>query len=133
MSARSGGGPRAFLPEVAVAGGLILAPYILPLIGAGPDLMSRILIWGLFGLGFDLLFGYTGLLSFGQAAFYGTGGFVTAWLLTEEAGAPLLLALLIGTLAASACGLIIGFLTLRRTGIYFAMSTLAFGEMFFFI
>src|SRR3546814_5979644 len=55
---------------------------ILPHIGISEDLMTRILIWGLFGLGFDLLFGYTGLLSFGQAAFYGTGGFVTAYLLT---------------------------------------------------
>ncbi|MGN6390445.1 MAG: branched-chain amino acid ABC transporter ATP-binding protein/permease [Burkholderiaceae bacterium] len=124
---------KRFWPEIAVAIGLLIAPFVLPLVGVSPDLLSRILIWGLFGLGFDLLFGYPGLLSFGQAAFYGTGGFVTAYLLTEGLVGNMLLALLIGTAVASVAGLIIGFLTLRRTGIYFAMSTLAFGEMFFFI
>ena len=52
-----------------------------------PNTVNRILVWGLFGLGFDILFGYTGLLSFGQSAFYGTGGFVAAYLLTR-AGFP---------------------------------------------
>ena len=47
------------------AAGLIAAPYVLPLLGAAPNTVSRILVWGLFGLGFDILFGYTGLLSFG--------------------------------------------------------------------
>jgi len=120
-------------PEIALAIGLALVPWVLPALGLGADLASRILIWGLFGLGFDLLFGYTGLLSFGQAAFYGTGGFVAAYLMTERVVTHMLLALAIGTLAAAIAGLVIGYLTLRRTGIYFAMSTLAFGEMFFFI
>ncbi|WP_414245862.1 ABC transporter permease subunit [Castellaniella hirudinis] len=112
---------------------LIVAPFVLPAIGMSPDLLTRILIFGIFGLGFDLLFGYTGLLSFGQAAFYGTGGFVTAYLMTDGIVPNMLLALLIGTVVAAATGLLIGYLTLRRTGIYFAMSTLAFGEMFFFM
>jgi branched-chain amino acid transport system permease protein len=120
-------------PEVAVAAGLLLSPFVLPHLGVGADLMGRILIWGLFGIGFDLLFGYTGLLSFGQAAFYGTGGFVAAYLLTNNVVPGILLALLIGMLVAGVAGVVIGYLTLRRTGIYFAMSTLAFGEMFFFI
>ncbi|MEO6985638.1 MAG: branched-chain amino acid ABC transporter ATP-binding protein/permease [Paralcaligenes sp.] len=123
---------RRQIPELVVGICLIIAPFVLPSIGIGADLLTRILIWGLFGLGFDLLFGYTGLLSFGQAAFYGTGGFVTAYLLTGGA-VPILLALLIGTVAATLTGVVIGYLTLRRTGIYFAMSTLAFGEMFFFL
>src|SRR5690606_38726659 len=97
------------------------------------DLLTRILIWGLFGLGFDLLFGYTGLLSFGQSAFYGTGGFVAAYLLTSGIVPHMLFALLCGTVVAAIAGLAIGYLTLRRTGIYFAMSTLAFGEMFYFL
>ncbi|UHL64425.1 branched-chain amino acid ABC transporter ATP-binding protein/permease [Paralcaligenes sp. KSB-10] len=124
---------RRQIPEMVVGVCLIAAPFILPSLGIGADLMTRILIWGLFGLGFDLLFGYTGLLSFGQAAFYGTGGFVTAYLLTSGIVPHMLLALLVGTILASVAGLIIGYLTLRRTGIYFAMSTLAFGEMFFFL
>ncbi len=126
-------GLRRFGPDLAMAAGLALAPWALPLVGAGPDLLSRVLVWGLFGLGFDLLFGYTGLLSFGQAAFYGLGGFVCAYMLTESSMPHLLLALAVGTLAAALAGLVIGFLTLRRTGIYFAMSTLAFAEMFFFL
>ncbi len=132
---QGGGGMimRGRLPEMWVGLGLIVAPFVLPAIGMSPDLLTRILILGLFGLGFDLLFGYTGLLSFGQAAFYGTGGFVTAYLLTDGVVPNMLLALAIGTVAAAVMGLIIGYLTLRRTGIYFAMSTLAFGEMFFFM
>jgi len=124
---------RRQIPEMAVGIGLILAPFILPHVGLSADLLTRILIWGLFGLGFDLLFGYTGLLSFGQAAFYGTGGFVTAYLLTAGFADQMLLALLIGTVMATLAGVVIGYLTLRRTGIYFAMSTLAFGEMFYFL
>lgn len=112
---------------------LIMAPFIAPLFGAGPDLLGRVLIWGLFGLGFDLLFGYTGLLSFGQAAFYGTGSFVTAYLLTTGIIPNMLVALFVAMLVASVLGLMIGYLTLRRSGIYFAMSTLAFGEMIYFL
>lgn len=112
---------------------LILAPFIAPFVGAGPDLLGRVLIWGLFGLGFDLLFGYTGLLSFGQAAFYGTGSFVTAYLLTTGIIPNMLVALVVAMLIAAALGLVIGYLTLRRSGIYFAMSTLAFGEMIYFL
>ena len=58
--------------------------------------MNRILVWGLFGIGFDILFGYTGLLSFGQSAFFGTGGFVAAYLLIDAGFPNVLLALLIG-------------------------------------
>ncbi len=56
---------------------------MLPHLGFSPTTINRILIWGLFGLGFDILFGFTGLLSFGQSAFFGTGGMVAAYLLTD--------------------------------------------------
>ena len=56
---------------------------MLPHLGFAPNTVNQILIWGLFGIGFDILFGYTGLLSFGQSAFFGTGGFVAAYLLTN--------------------------------------------------
>jgi branched-chain amino acid transport system permease protein len=124
---------RRQLPEIVVGVCLLTAPFVLPHLGMSADLLTRILIWGLFGLGFDLLFGYTGLLSFGQSAFYGTGGFVTAYLLTSGIVPHMLGALLVGVIIASIAGLAIGYLTLRRTGIYFAMSTLAFGEMFYFL
>ena len=112
---------------------LILAPFVLPAIGANADMLSRILIWGMFGLGFDLIFGYTGLLSFGQSAFYGTGGFVAAYLLVSHKIGDVFLALAIGTVGAAIVGFGVGLLALRRTGIYFAMITVAFAEMFFFL
>ena len=124
---------RRWWPELLLLAVLVSAPYLGAFIGFGPDLLGRILIWGLFGLGFSLLFGYAGLLSFGQSAFFGTGGFVCAYLLAEGHVENTLLALFAGTVAAAAAGLVIGFLTLRRTGIYFAMGTLAFAEMFYFL
>ncbi|HEY8586798.1 MAG TPA: branched-chain amino acid ABC transporter ATP-binding protein/permease [Rhodanobacter sp.] len=126
-------GALPYLPEILVAIGLAIAPVVLPMVGAGPDLLGRVLIWGLFGLGFDLLFGYTGLLSFGQAAFFGTGGIVAAWLLTAGGFLSILPALLVGTAVAGVLGVVIGYVALRSSGIYFAMSTLAFGEMIFFL
>ncbi len=124
---------RPLLVELLTALGLILAPYLLPPLGFAANTVNQIVIWGLFGIGFDILFGYTGLLSFGQAAFYGTGGFVAAYLLTENLMSNVMLALLIGTVAAAAVGVLVGIVALRRTGIYFAMITLAIAEMFYFI
>ncbi|TFZ08501.1 branched-chain amino acid ABC transporter ATP-binding protein/permease [Ramlibacter humi] len=124
---------RRFLLEILAAVCLIGVPYVLPLLGAAPNTVNRILVWGLFGLGFDILFGYTGLLSFGQSAFYGTGGFVAAYLLTQMGFPSVLLALVIGMVAAAIVGYLIGLLALRRTGIYFAMITVAIAEIFFFV
>jgi branched-chain amino acid transport system permease protein len=126
-------GVRRWWPEAAAAAGLALAPFVLPTLGFSPDTVNRILVWGLFGLGFDMLFGYTGLLSFGQAAFFGTGGFTAAYLLTQGLVGNVMLALMIGTLAASVAGLLVGMIALRRTGIYFAMITVAIGQVFFFL
>jgi branched-chain amino acid transport system permease protein len=108
---------------------LLASPFVLPLIAADVPMLSRILVWGLFGLGFAILFGFTGLLSLGQAVFFGMGGFTTAWL-TTDLGVPVLAALLAGTIVAALIGVVIGYFTERRRGIYFAMITLAFGEMF---
>ena len=74
---------RPFLVEALTAIGLIATPFVLPYLGFAPTTINRILIWGLFGIGFDILFGFTGLLSFGQSAFFGTGGLVAAYLLTQ--------------------------------------------------
>ena len=83
MSAADGRRLARWLPELAMAVALVVLPFGFDAWLGSADLFTRILIWGIFGLGFDLLFGRTGLLSFGQAAFYGTGGFVTAYLLTS--------------------------------------------------
>src|ERR1700742_2116584 len=121
------------LVELFTAIALILAPFVLPHIGFAPTTINRILVWGLFGIGFDILFGYTGLLSFGQSAFYGTGGFVAAYLLTRAGFGNVVGALIIGMIAAAATGYLVGLIALRRTGIYFAMITVAIAEVFFFV
>src|SRR4029079_6211067 len=95
---------RPFLIEALTAIGLILAPILLPYLDFAPNTVNRILVWGLFGIGFDILFGYTGRLSFGQSACYGTGGFVAAYLLTRMGFPNVLLAIVIGTIAAMVAG-----------------------------
>jgi branched-chain amino acid transport system permease protein len=124
---------RAFLPDLLTACGLIAAPFILPSLGFATDTMNRILMLGVFGIGFDILFGFTGLLSFGQAAFFGTGGFVAAYLTTTGLITNVMLGLLIGTVAGAVTGVLVGLIALRRTGIYFAMITVAIAETFFFV
>jgi branched-chain amino acid transport system ATP-binding protein/branched-chain amino acid transport system permease protein len=124
---------RALLPEAIVAVVLVLAPFAAPFFRLDADILGRVMIWGLFGLGFDLLFGFTGLLSFGQSAFFGSGGFIAAYLLTTNRIASVLLALAIGTVGAAAVGVVVGLIALRRTGIYFAMITVAIAETFFFL
>jgi branched-chain amino acid transport system permease protein len=124
---------RPFLVELLTALALIAAPFVLPYLGFTPSTINRILVWGLFGLGFDILFGYTGLLSFGQSAFYGTGGMFAAYLLTQLNFPYVMLAVFLGTVVAAVVGFFIGLIALRRTGIYFAMITVAIAEVFFFV
>src|ERR1017187_5800270 len=106
---------RPFLIETLTAIGLIAAPFVLPYLGFAPNTVNRILVWGLFGIGFDILFGFTGLLSFGQSAFYGTGGFVAAYLLTNNFLTSVPLALVIGSIGAAVAGIAVGAIALRRT------------------
>lgn len=101
-----------------------LAPF-----GAGyPDLLQRFMIFGIFAVGFNILFGLTGYLSFGHAAFFGVGSYAAVWsfkLLTLDAIPAILFAVIISGLFA----LVIGYLCLRRSGIYFSILTLAFAQM----
>jgi branched-chain amino acid transport system permease protein len=124
---------RPHLVEALTAAGLIAAPFVLPHLGFAPTTINRILVWGLFGIGFDILFGFTGLLSFGQSAFFGTGGMVAAYLLTVMNFPHVMTAVFIGMIAAAAIGYLVGLIALRRTGIYFAMITVAIAEVFFFV
>ncbi|MCW5638548.1 MAG: branched-chain amino acid ABC transporter ATP-binding protein/permease [Rubrivivax sp.] len=124
---------RPFVVEILTLLALVAAPFVLPHLGFAPATINRILVWGLVGIGFDLLFGFTGLLSFGQAAFFGTGGMIAAYLLTQAGFTDTITATLIGTVAAGVIGYLIGLLALRRTGIYFAMITVAIAEVFFFL
>jgi len=124
---------RPYLIQALTAAGLIAAPFILPYLGFTPTTINRILVWGMFGIGFDILFGFTGLLSFGQSAFFGTGGMVAAYLLTILNFPYVMVAVVIGTIVAGIVGYLVGLIALRRTGIYFAMITVAIAEVFYFV
>ncbi|WP_408594502.1 branched-chain amino acid ABC transporter permease (plasmid) [Paracoccus marcusii] len=111
---------------LAMLGFLLLVPMFLY-----PIFLMKILCFALFAAGFNLLLGYTGLLSFGHAAFFGGGAYFTAhavkvWGLSPELG------ILVGVAGAAGLGLIMGLIAIRRQGIYFAMITLALSQMFFF-
>lgn len=114
---------------VAVAA-LLAAPLLLGEFHV--HLLTEILILALFATAFNLLFGYTGLLSFGQAGYFAVGAYVAAFVLKELAP-PLPVAILAGALAAGAAALVIGYLCVRRDEIYFAMVTLAFGQLIFVV
>ncbi len=96
-----------------------------------PVLVMKVLCFALFACAFNLLLGYTGLLSFGHATFFGTAGYVAGHAL-KVWGLPTELGLLVGTGAALALGWLIGSLAIRRQGIYFAMITLALAQMMYF-
>ncbi|WP_234853012.1 branched-chain amino acid ABC transporter permease [Paracoccus everestensis] len=109
-----------------IAAALLLAPQFLY-----PIFLMKLLAFGLFAAAFNLLLGYTGLLSFGHATFFGGAAYFTAhavkvWGWPPEAG------ILLGVLGAAALGLVMGAIAIRRQGIYFAMITLALSQMFFF-
>ena len=107
-------------------------PKIIPFIGGYTGLATEMVIFAIFALGFDLLLGYTGILSFGQAAYFGLAAY-TMGIVCINFKVSILLGMLIGILVGTLGAVIIGLLIIRKTGIYFAMLTIAFGQMFFFI
>ena len=107
---------------------LLIFPFLMPY-----DALSvNILIFGLYAVGFNLLFGYTGMLSFGHAAFLGVGGYL-AGISVVHAGWPWWAAIAVGVAASCLAGLIIGFLAIRTRGIYFSMVTLALAQIVYYI
>ncbi|TBN38342.1 branched-chain amino acid ABC transporter permease [Paracoccus subflavus] len=106
---------------------LVVAPML-----AYPLFVMKLLCFALFASAFNLLLGYTGLLSFGHATFFGGAGYVTAHAIKAWGLEPLS-AILLGTLAATAMGLVMGAVAIRRQGIYFAMTTLALSQMAYFL
>jgi branched-chain amino acid transport system permease protein len=115
-----------------VAYGLLLAAVlVLPWV-TYPPVAVDILCWGLFAMGLDILLGYTGLLSFGHAAFWGGSAYV-AGLTAIHLGGPYYLAVVVGAVFAMVLAVPIGMLSVRRSGIYFAMVTLAFAQMIYFV
>jgi len=110
---------------------LLFAGLLLPRV-IYPVLALDILVWGLFASAFDILLGHVGLLSFGHAAFFG-GGAYAAGILALRGGVPFPLNAIAGALLAGLLGLPLMYLAIRRKGIYFAMITLAFAQMVFYV
>ncbi len=108
---------------------VLSAPIWLAPIGAGyPDLLQKFAIFGIFAIGFNILFGMTGYLSFGHAAFLGVGSYTAVWMF-KLFTMNVIPAVIFGTLISGVFALIIGYVSLRRSGIYFSILTLAFAQM----
>ncbi len=107
---------------------LLFLPFVTPY----KALASQMLVFAIFAIGYDIAFGYTGLLSFGHAAFFGLGAYGTGLSLIHLS-IPAPLAILIGVIIGLLIAFPIGYLSIRRRGIYFAMVTLAFAQMVYFI
>ncbi len=105
----------------------LIAPFLLY-----PVFLMKVLCFALFACAFNLLIGYTGLLSFGHAAFFGGAGYIAGYALTKL-GLPVEIGLLLGTLTGAAIGFVMGSLAIRRQGIYFTMITLALAQMLYFV
>ncbi len=111
---------------------LLALALVAPIIGLYPVFVMKLLCFALFACAFNLLLGFTGLLSFGHAAFFGSAAYVTGWFIKSQSWTPEL-GILAGTLAAGLIGLVVGAVAIRRQGIYFAMITLAIAQMVFFV
>ena len=107
---------------------LLAAPFI----GLYPIFMMTAMCFAIFACAFNLLLGFTGLLSFGHAAYLAAAAYTTGWLV-RSAGWPPELGLIAGTAVAGAVGLLVGLISIRRQGIYFAMVTLAMAQMLYFV
>ena len=95
-----------------------------------PDLMQRFVIFGIFAIGYNILFGLTGYLSFGHAAFLGVGSYSAVWMF-KLLSMNVIPAILLSVIVAGLFSVVIGFVSLRRSGIYFSILTLAFAQMSF--
>ena len=105
---------------------IVISPFFLY-----PVFLMRVLCMALFACAFNLMIGYVGLLSFGHAAFFGMGSYITAWTM-KFWHLDASLAILLGGLTGAVLGLMLGYLAIRRSGIYFAMITLALAQMIYF-
>src|SRR5579871_2837597 len=113
----------AFIVMLAL---IVICPYVLY-----PVFLMRVLCIALFACAFNLMIGYVGLLSFGHAAFFGMGSYIAAWTM-KFWHVDASIAIILGGLTGAALGLALGYLAIRRSGIYFAMITLALSQMVYF-
>lgn len=111
---------------------LFLAALAAPWVGVYPVYLMTLFCFAIFACAFNLLLGFGGMLSFGHAAYFGFSAYTTAWLVTSQ-GWSTLPAIGVGVLAAMVMGLVIGLIAIRRSGIYFAMITLALSQVVYFV
>ena len=123
---------RRWLALAAIWLVLLAAPYWLPLVGGYTALAGKVLVFGLAAMGLNLLLGFTGVLSFGHAAYFGLAAYGTGLMLKFVSDSTML-AIVAGTLLGGLAGTLFGLLIVRRRGVYFAMCTIAFGEIFYYI
>jgi len=120
---------RGTLGAVLLLAAMVAAPYLVS--KSYLYSLTDIVILGLFAISYNLLFGYSGLLSFGHAAYFGVGAYGCALALQHFDGMPVMGAVAMGTLAAAAAGLVLGSICVQRGGPYFAMLTMAFGMLIY--
>ncbi|HEX9326082.1 MAG TPA: branched-chain amino acid ABC transporter permease, partial [Reyranella sp.] len=113
--------------SIAVLVSIILLPLVVR-----HAIATEIWIFAIFGLGLNLLLGYTGLLSFGQSTFFGSAAYVAGWLLKHYA-IDVFLALGVGVAVGAVSALLVGYLCVQRSGLYFIMLTFALNQLFYFI
>jgi branched-chain amino acid transport system permease protein len=114
-------------PAFLLVAAILLLPFVVR-----PAIATEIWIFAMFGLGLNLLLGYTGLLSFGQSTFFGSAAYVAGWLL-KNYGINVFFAMGIGVSVGALSALIVGYLCVQRSGLYFIMLTFALNQMFYFI
>jgi branched-chain amino acid transport system permease protein len=124
--------PRRLLALAAIWVALLLAPYWMAPLGGYTALGTRVLVLGLAAMSVNFLLGFTGVLSFGHAAYFGLGAYGAGFALKFLAPSTPL-SLLCGTLLGGIAGALLGALIARRRGVYFAMVTIAFGQVFYYI
>ena len=118
--------------HTAVYAGFAILAVTAPLLGLYPVFLMKVLCFAMFACAFNLLLGYTKMLSFGHAAYFGSSAYVTGWLVTVH-GWSTIPGILAGVAFALLLGLVIGAIAVRRQGIYFAMITLALSQLVFFV
>src|SRR6202040_1183173 len=124
--------PRAIHDEMIAFGIMAALLLVVPLTGIYPFFVMQALCFALVACAFNLLIGYGGLLSFGHAMFLGTAGYCSAHAL-KVWGLPPELGIVVGTASAALLGVITGYVSIRRQGIYFSMITLALSQLLYFI
>jgi branched-chain amino acid transport system permease protein len=113
-------------------GCLFIAGLMAPWLGIYPVYLMTLYCYAIFACAFNLMLGYSGMLSFGHAAYFGFSSYITAHLITVYSCSTVV-AILAGMLTSCLLGLVIGFIAIRRSGIYFAMITLALSQLVYFV